>query len=219
MNSNIFIKNYLISHSYQESVFKRRLIRYTFLLIIVLLLINYINPFLIMRKQAIQNFSNFTTQFKKRLAVGSSVAAQNSIYDLPIDNAVITSGYGMRTDPISGKYIKHTGIDMVGAHRAPVHSIEAGVVTFAGTQNGFGNCIEISHNIAGKKFYSFYAHLSSINVKVDDLVTLKQVIGNEGGDPSTDPNPGYSTGHHLHFEIRDKTGYGNDVDPTKYLRI
>ena len=43
------------------------------------------------------------------------------------------------------------------------------------------------------------------------------VIGIEGGDPKKDPNTGSSTGHHLHFEIRKKSGYGNDVNPKDYI--
>ena len=92
-------------------------------------------------------------------------------------------------------------------------------MTFAGVQNGFGNCIEIKHIVNGETIYSFYAHLSKINVKSGDKVKQGEVIGLEGGDPESDPNPGNSTGHHLHFEIRKASGYGNDVDPTKYIKI
>ncbi len=236
MNSNIFIKNYLISHGYSESVFKRRLIRATVLLAIFALLFTFANPLMLLRKQAMKNFANFTTNLKERLSLYSDFSKNYNLYDSPLlasanansvtvnTNSVplsgtITSGYGMRNDPITGKWSKHTGIDISGTHRAPVHSIEGGMVTFAGTQNGFGNCVEISHVIEGKNIYSFYAHLSSIDVKQGDVIAPRQVIGKEGGDPATDPNPGYSTGHHLHFEIRNKSGYGNDIDPTPYLRM
>ena len=52
-----------------------------------------------------------------------------------------------------------------------------------------------------------------------DCVVQGQVIGLEGGDPTSDPTPGNSTGHHLHFEIRRVSGYGNDVDPTTYINF
>ena len=71
----------------------------------------------------------------------------------------------------------------------------------------------------GETIYSFYAHLSRIDVKEGEKVTQGQVIGLEGGDPTTDDNPGSSTGHHLHFEIRKASGYGNDIDPNKYLQF
>ena len=60
------------------------------------------------------------------------------------------------------------------------------------------------------------AHLSRINVQAGDKVKQGKIIGLEGG-ASTDPNHGDSTGHHLHFEIRMKSGYGNHVNPTDYI--
>lgn len=149
----------------------------------------------------------------------SNALKELSTYDVLVTplNGQITSAYGYRNDPISGNYSKHTGIDISGIHHDNIKNIANGIVTFSGTQNGFGNCIEIKHNIDGKDIYSFYAHLSKILVNTNDYVTAGQIIGTEGGDPRTDPNPGYSTGHHLHFEIRTNSGYGNDIDPTKYL--
>ncbi|MCR5145933.1 MAG: M23 family metallopeptidase, partial [Clostridia bacterium] len=67
--------------------------------------------------------------------------------------------------------------------------------------------------------YSFYAHMSQIDVQVGDTVTQGQVIGLEGGDPATDQNPGRTTGHHLHFEIRSNSGYTNHVNPHDYLEF
>lgn len=88
-----------------------------------------------------------------------------------------------------------------------------------GFKIGYGNCVEIMHNINGKEIYSFYAHLAKICVNVNDNVSSNTIIGIQGGDPKTDPNPGYSTGSHLHFEIREKSGYGNDIDPFKYIYL
>jgi murein DD-endopeptidase MepM/ murein hydrolase activator NlpD len=219
LNSNAFISKYLNEHGYTQNIIKRRLVLGMIFVIIASLAFTHFNPLYSMRAQAIQNFKNYDTSLKKQVKQFSTFAKDNSLYDLPIDNAKITSNYGMRTDPITGQYVKHTGIDMAATNRAPVHTIEAGIVTFAGYQQGYGNCIEISHAIAGKPFYTFYAHLSSIDVKVEELVKARQVIGKEGGDPNTDPSPGYSTGHHLHFEVRNNSGYGNDVNPKNYLKL
>ncbi|MCX8075245.1 MAG: M23 family metallopeptidase [Clostridia bacterium] len=137
-------------------------------------------------------------------------------FPLPIQGT-ITSDYGYRINPITGKEEKHTGIDISGKHRDNIISVEDGIVTFAGLQKGYGNCIEIKHELESEIFYSFYAHMSRIDVIVGQELEQGDIIGQEGGDPSTDPYPGYSTGHHLHFEIRLKNGYGNDIDPIKYI--
>ena len=155
-----------------------------------------------------------------KLKESSSTTTGKQDFILPIScNYTITSNYGTRTDPITGIVDKHTGIDISGIHHTEILAVSDGEVTFAGVQNGFGNCIEIKHVVNGETIYSFYAHLSKINVKSGDKVTQGKVIGLEGGDPETDPNPGYSTGHHLHFEIRNASGYRNDVDPTKYIKL
>lgn len=132
---------------------------------------------------------------------------------------VVTSEYGERVHPITKEVSKHTGIDLAGEHHTEVFAIADGEVTFAGSFGGFGNCVEIKHVVNGETIYSFYAHLSRIDVAAGDVVTQGQVIGLEGGDPATDPNVGYSTGHHLHFEIRNASGYGNDVDPNGYFEF
>lgn len=98
-------------------------------------------------------------------------------------SGTITSNYGYRKDPISGKYSKHTGIDISGVHHDNVKCITNGVVTFSGSQNGYGNCIEVKHNIKGKEIYSFYAHLSKILVKNGDQIKEGQIIAKEGQRP------------------------------------
>lgn len=137
----------------------------------------------------------------------------------PLDGSyIITSEYGTREHPTTGVVKKHTGIDLCGEHHANVYAVADGEITFAGEQNGFGNCIEIKHTLEdGTVVYSFYAHLSKVDVEVGDQVSIGEKIGNEGGDPETDPNPGSSTGHHLHFEIRTQSGYGNDINPENYI--
>ena len=155
-----------------------------------------------------------------KLKESSSTTTGKQDFILPIScNYTITSNYGTRTDPITGIVDKHTGIDISGIHHTEILAVSDGEVTFAGVQNGFGNCIEIKHVVNGETIYSFYAHLSKINVKSGDKVKQGEVIGLEGGDPESDPNPGNSTGHHLHFEIRKASGYGNDVDPTNYIKF
>ncbi len=144
----------------------------------------------------------------------------NSKFGFPLENVsavVITAEYGMYDPWNTGVQSKHTGIDLSGIHRDNVLAVEKGEVVFAGIQKGYGNCIELRHNIDGIEIYTFYAHLSMIGVKEGQLVEQGYIIGKEGGDPYTDLNAGNSTGHHLHFEVRTKSGYGNDINPKKYI--
>lgn len=105
------------------------------------------------------------------------------------DSYVITSEYGKRIHPITYEESFHTGIDIVTVHHDSVLAIEKGKITWAGVQNGYGNCIEIEHNIHGEIFYSFYAHLSQIKVEKGQDIIQGQIIALEGGDPTSDPNP------------------------------
>ena len=163
----------------------------------------------------------------------TSTTSSNGRFPVPLEGT-ITSDYGMRVHPVTGLLSKHTGIDISGKHRDNIIAIYDGVVTIAEIQKGFGNCVEIKHEIVTYEtvtdeegnekrikhteiFYSFYAHLSRIDVVEGMRVMQGNVIGIEGGDPKKDPNAGTSTGHHLHFEIRTKSGYGNDVDPKSYI--
>lgn len=133
------------------------------------------------------------------------------------ENITITAEYGMYDPWNTGTQSKHTGIDMSGVHRDNVLAVEKGIITFAGVQNGYGNCIEIKHIIDGQELYTFYAHLSAIGVIEGQEVEQGYIIGKEGGDPYTDLNAGNSTGHHLHFEVRTASGYGNDINPKEYI--
>jgi len=157
----------------------------------------------------------------RKMAV-RSVSIGEDTFILPIDCTYrITSDYGIRIHPITKKETKHKGIDISGEHHTEVMAVAEGEVTYSGVQNGYGNCIEVKHIVNGETIYSFYAHLSEREVKVGDKVEKAQVIGLEGGDPETDQNPGTSTGHHLHFEMRviNEAGTRVDVDPNLYIKF
>ena len=141
-------------------------------------------------------------------------------YILPIScEYVISSEYGERIHPITGEESFHSGIDIVGEHHTEILAVAGGEVTYAGVQSGYGNCIEIKHEINGETIYSFYAHLSRIDVEKGEKVEQGEVIGLEGGEPGVDENAGNSTGHHLHFELRTKSGSGNSINPRKYIEF
>ena len=94
-------------------------------------------------------------------------------------------------------------MDLAGKWHSNIMAVKDGTVVFAGVQRGYGNCVEIEHiDESGNTFFTFYAHLARIDVVKDQNVIQGNIIGIQGGDPNKDPNPGYSTGTHLHFEIR-----------------
>lgn len=130
----------------------------------------------------------------------------------------VTSYFGMRTHPVTGEKLSfHTGIDIQGAHHQPIMSVADGTVIQANTApNGYGNYVKLKHTKEGITFYSFYAHLSAVKVSVGQTVSEGETIGLEGGAKG-DNNPGTSTGHHLHFELRTKAGRDSCIDPAPYL--
>lgn len=136
---------------------------------------------------------------------------------LPCEGFNITNPYGPWFNPILGKIAKHRGIDLQPTHHAEIMAVYDGAVVNTGSNpGGYGTFVEIRHELNGVVIYSFYAHLSQVDVEVGDEINQGEPIGLEGGGKD-DPNPGASTGHHLHFEIRKAQGYGNDVDPYPYL--
>jgi murein DD-endopeptidase MepM/ murein hydrolase activator NlpD len=116
-----------------------------------------------------------------------------------------TSGFGTRVDPFTGRTAYHSGLDMAAFERAPVVSTSPGIVVYAGTRNGYGNCVEIDH---GHGFKTRYAHLRDIQVQPGERVAIGQRIGSMG-------STGRSTATHLHYEVWFR---GRAVDPVNFLR-
>lgn len=116
----------------------------------------------------------------------------------------LTSGYGNRRHPVTGRYAFHAGIDLANSKGTAILASRNGQVVFAGSQGTYGKLIIISH---GSGIETAYAHLSAINVSVGQTVTQGEQIGKMG-------STGRSTGSHLHFEIRMN---GGTVNPLKYF--
>ena len=127
------------------------------------------------------------------------------LYIYPLQNKYITSRYGMRKDPISGKLGFHSGIDFRANTGTTVMASMDGVVSVVSENWSYGKYIIISHSNGYK---TFYAHLSSSSVKQGDKAYRGRKIGEAG-------NTGYSTGPHLHFGIFDKNG--QPVNPLELL--
>jgi len=120
-------------------------------------------------------------------------------------NGPIVSPYGYRIHPILGYRKLHTGIDFAVGYGTPIHAADSGMVIYATWMSGYGNVIIIDH---GRGISTLYAHQSSLAVGTGSVVARGQVVGYVG-------STGFSTGPHLHFEVRVN---GNPVDPMGYLR-
>ncbi|HBV88440.1 MAG TPA: M23 family peptidase [Desulfosporosinus sp.] len=151
---------------------------------------------------------------KIRLQTGAIIL--NGKYPMPAVGE-ITSPYGKRIHPVTGKRSFHTGIDIAGEWHGEIKSIADGQVVKVSIDEIYGNSILIKHDYPDETFYSFYAHLSKVFALPDQEIFTGDIIGLEGGDPELDPNPGSSTGHHLHFEIRTSRLALSHTDPVAYL--
>jgi murein DD-endopeptidase MepM/ murein hydrolase activator NlpD len=116
----------------------------------------------------------------------------------------ITSKFGYRRSPFSGRRDFHTGLDIANKPGTPVRAAGTGIVTFTGWKSAYGKVVIISH---GYGYRSLYAHNKEILVKVGQKVRKGDIITKMG-------NTGRSTGPHLHFEVHYK---GQQIDPLKVL--
>ncbi|MCM8710170.1 peptidoglycan DD-metalloendopeptidase family protein [Clostridium sp. SYSU_GA19001] len=115
----------------------------------------------------------------------------------------ITSAYGPRVHPVFGVQKPHTGIDIGVPMQTPIYSLADGEIIYSGWQTGYGNVVMVDHG----NLISLYAHNSSLSVKVGQTVKGGQLIAYSG-------STGYSTGPHLHFEIRMSSGA--TINPASY---
>lgn len=122
----------------------------------------------------------------------------------PVTWGWMSSKYGQRLDPFTGKSAWHAGVDFAGKDRSDVVAVAGGVVTHAAKRYGYGLMVEITH---GDGFVTRYGHHAEILVSVGDVVKPRQVIGKMGSS-------GRSTGPHVHFEVLKN---GKHVDPARYV--
>lgn len=123
----------------------------------------------------------------------------------------ITSGFSMRISPVSGQMLMHEGVDMAAPLGTPMYSAAAGVVTEVAENSRSGAYIVIRHEAQdGTPYFSAYLHqyMNDIVVTQGQKVEAGQLIGAVG-------NNGWSTGAHLHFEIRDAAD--KPIDPVPFM--
>ena len=122
----------------------------------------------------------------------------------PCDSTIITSEFGFRIHPLTGIYTGHTGIDIGCSMNSPVYAAEAGTVILSEWYGGYGYAVVVDH---GGGITTLYGHNDSLSVSVGDTVNRGDVVASSG-------NTGWSTGPHLHFEVRVNGEY---VDPMGYF--
>ncbi|MBC7952983.1 MAG: M23 family metallopeptidase [Rhodospirillaceae bacterium] len=109
----------------------------------------------------------------------------------PLDNYAVSSGFGLRRDPINRRRAMHAGIDLLAPMRSPVVATAPGRVVFAGRKGGYGRMVEIDHGLG---VHTRYGHLSAIHVHTGQSLAVGQRVGLLG-------STGRSTGPHLHYEV------------------
>jgi murein DD-endopeptidase MepM/ murein hydrolase activator NlpD len=129
----------------------------------------------------------------------------NLPFGIPIKRSEEHSSFGNRIDPFNGEMAFHSGLDLVGPIKSPIHSTADGTVISAERDGSYGNVVDIDH---GFGVITRYGHLSSISVHKGDKVKKGNIIGVQG-------STGRSTGPHLHYEVRYN---GEPINPQKFLR-
>ena len=133
-------------------------------------------------------------------------ALQNLPLKPPMEHYYVSSSYGPRKHPVTGKYRMHHGIDLAGTWQENISVSADGTVVFAGYHGSFGKVIRIRHNYG---IMTTYGHLAKINVRRGDIVNEGQVIGKMG-------RTGKVKGAHLHYEI---SVNGKSQNPATYIKI
>ncbi|MGH1536825.1 MAG: M23 family metallopeptidase [Gammaproteobacteria bacterium] len=122
----------------------------------------------------------------------------------PVIHGWISSYFGKRTSPFTGKTETHRGVDFAGKAGNDVVAVAGGLVTHASEKGAYGFLVEIDH---GNGYVTRYGHNQMVHVQVGEAIKRGQVIAKLG-------STGRSTGPHVHFEvIKD----GARIDPMKFV--
>lgn len=116
----------------------------------------------------------------------------------------ISSQFGFRTSPFTGRRVFHEGLDIAAQYGLDVHATAKGIVVFAGEKSGYGNVVTIDH---GYGYMTRYGHNSRLTVKVGDKINKGDVVAKVG-------STGRSTGPHCHYEVLVN---GIPVNPLKFI--
>lgn len=163
-------------------------------------------------EQAQKELEMLSRNIEKNIARTISTETIDSAFIRPVVG-VISSPFGWRRHPIFKSTRFHSGVDIAGPNRAPIKASNSGKVIHSGWYGGYGKVVIINHGVLqdgtykGQKVSTLYAHLSSTLVSVGNYVKKGDVVGYEG-------STGYSTGPHLHFEVRIN---GKPINPLTFI--
>lgn len=138
------------------------------------------------------------------LMLGLNIERESELAGRPVGSGWLSSYYGVRKDPFTGRPSMHKGLDFAGKEGEDVIATGAGVVTWSGDRYGYGKLVEIDH---GNGLRTRYGHNAQLSVEVGDVVTKGQGIALVG-------NTGRSTGAHVHYEVLKN---GQQVDPLPFI--
>lgn len=138
------------------------------------------------------------------LTLGHHIENSRYLSGMPISKGWLSSYFGLRKDPFTGRASMHKGIDFAGKEGGGIIATASGIVSWAAKRYGYGQLIEINH---GDGIKTRYGHNKELLVKVGDVVTKGQIIAHMG-------STGRSTGPHVHYEIlhNDK-----QINPLKFV--
>ncbi len=149
------------------------------------------------REQQLELLNEFlvTRNIREQLIVSGSPLS---------DGGWLSSRYGYRSDPFTGRRAWHAGVDFAGKEGSEIVAVASGVVTWSEDKNGYGNLVEINH---GDGLVTRYGHCKEVLVKTGDIVQKGQSIALMG-------STGRSTGPHVHYEVLKE---GKPLNPEKYI--
>jgi murein DD-endopeptidase MepM/ murein hydrolase activator NlpD len=161
--------------------------------------------------QMLDDLANQIKDRERQLAVLESLISTRNLSrqivpgGRPVMQGWISSYFGGRADPFTGRNAFHRGLDFAGPAGSEVVAVASGVVTYSKERFGYGKCVEINH---GNGYVTRYAHNQRVLVQAGDTVQKGQPIALIG-------STGRSTGPHLHFEVLKQ---GRAVDPMSFVK-
>lgn len=169
----------------------------------------FLSPELFTKEMSLLN-QQFDQQHQQLISLQDLFITRDSITSAipqgrPVEGGFLSSAYGYRIDPFSGKKTFHSGIDFAAKEGSSVIAVADGLVSYTGKRSGYGQIIELDH---GNGYVTRYGHNKKILVQTGDKIIKGVTIALVG-------STGRSTGPHVHFEVLRE---GKKINPIKFVR-